>query len=370
MHPLTKDLVGNSVHRARPLLTKWPTHFPTLLDAEKYAGEALAAREFRYANFEPSTPRHVKCQVFDRTHHIVALEAYKAGVFKLDKPPTSNILAESVAEGVKLATDTIKWYPNSFAHINAARNYVRDICKGVGLHYTIVDGVHPAQVALYVHYHTAIQAWEAGKFTLEESPQLPKKRPRSDSSGPQRRAQPPSPLLNTPRGPLYHQNRQLSSPVTTETSSPVSTGASSCIPPSRNSSRLSQTSPFPVQKPSGAASPPASRTFLQQLDDEAEEIAGRRELPFPKQQLVSPDDDDDEAYPSSDFDDHQFYGNLIDLDSSPDAKPAMQDDTIRLHDWLVVEQVTGIFFLLANRDSNIKVQMAKRLPPSWYSDVL
>ncbi|PVI00378.1 hypothetical protein DM02DRAFT_728590 [Periconia macrospinosa] len=88
------------------------------------------SKGFRYANFELSTPRHVKCQVFDRTHHIVAIEAYKAGAFKLDKPPTSNILAESVAEGVKLATATIKWYPNSFAHINAARKYVRDICKG------------------------------------------------------------------------------------------------------------------------------------------------------------------------------------------------------------------------------------------------
>ncbi|PVI00388.1 hypothetical protein DM02DRAFT_655477 [Periconia macrospinosa] len=90
-------------------------------------------------------------------------------------------VTDSLASLLALRVDT---FEPSFAHINAARIYVRDICKGVGLHYTIVDGVHPAQVALYVHYHTAVQAWEAGKFTLDESLPLPKKRPRSDLGGP------------------------------------------------------------------------------------------------------------------------------------------------------------------------------------------
>ncbi|CAI6296476.1 unnamed protein product [Periconia digitata] len=200
----TKDLVTDAVTRAAPFISNWPHHFNTIHDAEEFVRGSLERSMFRYGT-APSFPTYVNAEVMRRTHRHIALQAYQAKLFTLDQLPESKrVLATAVDEGVKLAYETVKWYPRSFAHINEARNYVRCICRGIGLRYILVDGVHPLQVALYIHYHTAIQAWRARKFDLEESPSMPDKHRQMEARGPATRI--PS---RDPQFPIYSRARQL-----------------------------------------------------------------------------------------------------------------------------------------------------------------
>jgi hypothetical protein len=85
---------------------------------------------------------------------------------------TNNLGA--VEAGVKIAQAAVgNRYPKSFPHINVARAHVRQICEEKKLEFKTVSGVAPKQLAMYVQYNTARQAYEAGKFTLDEKPDTP-----------------------------------------------------------------------------------------------------------------------------------------------------------------------------------------------------
>jgi hypothetical protein len=80
-----------------------------------------------------------------------------------------------VEAGVKLVHAVIDQYPKSFQHINGARAYVKKVCQENGLKFQTVEGTAPKQLAMYVHYNTARQAYEAGEFDLLEKPDTPYK---------------------------------------------------------------------------------------------------------------------------------------------------------------------------------------------------
>ncbi|KAF1954158.1 hypothetical protein CC80DRAFT_595294 [Byssothecium circinans] len=174
MYPLVKDIVIDAIERAKDLITKWPPSFPSIIEAENYVCGILSWKLFRYG-CSPTAPRYIKEQVQARTHHGIAMKAYKSRSFTLDQAPRPKfVLWNAVEAGVKRATAVVKWYPHSFQHINAARAFVKCICKGKGILFETVTGVHPAQIAMYIYYHTARRAYEAGIFSLEEKPDIKK----------------------------------------------------------------------------------------------------------------------------------------------------------------------------------------------------
>ncbi|KAF2646727.1 hypothetical protein P280DRAFT_475566 [Massarina eburnea CBS 473.64] len=170
MAPIFKDIVTETINRAEGLVKKWPVSFLTIIDASKYVGTCLRWQCFRYGVLA-TTSTQANFQVKLQTCHIIAMRAWNAKKYTLKTPPvTSPALYSAVEAGIEQATAAIESFPKSFKHINCARDYIRNVCCGKRLVYPFVEGILPIQVALYVHYSTARQAYEAGKFDLECKP--------------------------------------------------------------------------------------------------------------------------------------------------------------------------------------------------------
>jgi hypothetical protein len=166
-----REAVEADVGRVLRVITSWSRKFPSVRLAADFVAKECATHKFAYTPFKSVDT--VKYQGF--VHYNTVRQAYEAGKVSLTSTPKEWFKKVALKPGLTMRAtieaDIDRLMPllppwPALASINAAQNHVSRFCARTKFQYTGWKEVEPHKYRMWVNYHTAKRAFDAGSIAM------------------------------------------------------------------------------------------------------------------------------------------------------------------------------------------------------------